>query len=120
MKNQFEKEMEWPETVPSFSDLSQAKWSARKPIMEMLCHLAKKVVWWGNGDGSSLYRRMPSILLIKTIPVMFHPHTETGSYNVGGVELELPQSEEDVLSAVKAALVLESLGMKIDRERHFT
>lgn len=100
-------EIEWPVRKPL---ADEEQWEKNSGVVELLCKIGTVTEWLEGEEDKDTYRHFPYQYDVKDIPVRFLPHW--AFYSVGTVDLNTPQTEEDVYEAVEAVRKLESLGLK--------
>jgi hypothetical protein len=92
----------------------QKVWEANVKVVEMLCQTGAVSVWQEGQPGKDGYIKMPYHYDVEGVDVQFLPHW--GFYTVGGIDLNVPETKEDVRMAVEAVKILQRLGFKTKKK----
>jgi hypothetical protein len=103
--------IEWPET-PALRDIRE--WERNVEVVKILCRLGSVTEWFNGTNNVDKYTHMPYRYNIQGVEVEFLPHW--GYYVVGGIQLNIPNYDTTVRSAVDAVKELIRLGYQPKRE----
>lgn len=95
----------WPQ--PLLAD--RRSWNSNIDVVKMLCSMGRVVKWVDGRKGMDSYTHFPRCYRIEGILLEFLPHW--GFYTVGGINLRIPRTRNEVTVAVNAVKNLKSLGL---------
>ena len=86
-----------------------AQWEWAKVVVQWLCNLGTVIEWLDGVEGKDSYLHMAYRYEIEERTVSFLPHW--GYYDIEGLHLGLPTSEDSILQAVLTVTHLQRLGL---------
>lgn len=99
--------IQWPEP-PLLEDLE--RWNDNREVVRMLCCYAEIIHWYNGKVDKDIYLRIPDKYFIRSVCIEFLPHWSY--YRVGGIELSIPESMDDVFKAITKVEELKLMGYK--------
>lgn len=104
----FYDQIRWP-SQPLLENVD--KWDKNVRLVRALCDVAQEVKWLDGVKGKDGYDHIPREYAIQGVKVEFLSHW--GFYSVGGITFAVPDSKEDVVSAVQGVNDLARLGAEV-------